>query len=748
MAATSYPAASRATRSRGPLDALLTLLGEELAPHPHRIASTLRSSTIGAIGAGLMAAAHVDTPLGPYLVWLLAGTPTAMMTWRAATLLTAVNGVTLCIAYVLAGMLVQSPVLILGTLGAFGALATDIITRYKLGAAGLIIEVLVLDTFYGMVFAPADAGWNTAYTFGGVAIAFGMIALADNWLWPDPAEAILLEALADWLRRLRRNLLLCIRAYLATDPAAARTLKLHPDELSSYLELLARARAEGLSDHRRGVLGAALTRGARLQLRIDQLLVAAQADVPRAARPLVAAPLETAATAIAAALDELASEPAVMLRFGPDEAPSPAATRMQSAITTLDAQVTAIIRRHVAEIGAAERANFGDFLAAIRALGRLIERPLDESVVATHEAAPAATPGTNREPAQVRYCLKVALAIVAGYVVGLTSQRADLSTILTTVIITSLPTYGAAARKMILRLVGAVFGGLFIVGLIVIVSPNFETLPAYMMAIFVTLFVSGYTGQGSQRIAYAGKQLGTTFMLAFAGLSPSVAVEAPLWRVWAIILGTLVVLIIATLWPEYAGNALPSRLCRMLELTIALAPGAVLNAATGQRLDSELNAVLEETLAIADDARFEGRASRLNPDAVVQTAGTLRRIAHRFEMIARGRSVDPRPTLDPIAEQAMRIVLDGVLAELRNWLTWSEHPVDAKGSESPPQATGQPAITQALAALTTRIEADGFAQIAGWSTAERRNLFAELESMRRLAFLIGELNEYLSHVHR
>jgi len=96
----------------------------------------------------------------------------------------------------------------------------------------------------------------------------------------------------------------------------------------------------------------------------------------------------------------------------------------------------------------------------------------------------------------------------------------------------------------------------------------------------------------------------------------------------------------------------------------------------------------------------------------------------------------------------MRTVLDGVLAELRNWLTWSERPVDAIGPESPPQAIGQPAITEALAELTSRIEADGFAQIAGWSSEERRSLFAELESMRRLTFLIGELNEYLSRVHR
>jgi len=748
MAAASYPAARRKAGPRGPLDALLALLGEELALRPHRLRSALRSATIGAIGAGLMAAAHVDSPLGPYLVWLLAGTPTAMMAWRTAAFFTVTEGAALCVAVVLARVLSQSPVLMLATLGIFGALSTDIIGRFKLGSFGLITQVLVIDTLYSVMFTPGEVGWNSGYTFGGVAIACGLIALADNWLWPDPAEAILIESLADNLRRIRKRLVESTRSYLATDATGARALVPDAHELSPNLELLARAQAEGLSAHRRGVLGAALTRVARLRTRVNQLVVAAQENVPRGVRRLLAPQIEAAGDAIAAVLDELADDPAVMLRTGPDEPPSPAAAGMQSAIAALDARMTAMRPEYIHQVGAAELVNFSSFLTTVRAIGRLIERPLDESAVAARTPTPRAPTRSSPDPAHVRYCLKVALAIVVGYVIGLTSQRADLSTIMTTVIITALPTYGAAARKMILRLVGGILGGLLIVAIIVIVSPNFETLPSYVIAIFLVLVVSGYAGQGSGRIAYAGKQLGTTFLLAFAGLSPSVAVEAPLWRVWGILLGTVVVLVVSlVLWPEYAGDALPPRLRRLLGLTLALAPGAAGDEAAMQRLDAELNAVLEETLAVADDARFEGRASQLDPDAVIQTAGTLRRIAHRFELIALSRFLDARPALNPVAEQAVRVVLDGVLAELRDWLTWIENPAYT-GSGPPQKATEQPAITQALAELTGRIEADSFAQIAAWSVEERRSLFSELESLRRLEFLIGELNEYLSRIRR
>ena len=54
-----------------------------------------------------------------------------------------------------------------------------------------------------------------------------------------------------------------------------------------------------------------------------------------------------------------------------------------------------------------------------------------------------------------RYSVKVGGSVVIAYLIGILSQRPELSTILTTVLITALPTYGAALRKMVLRIIGA-----------------------------------------------------------------------------------------------------------------------------------------------------------------------------------------------------------------------------------------------------------------------------------------------------
>jgi predicted membrane protein len=81
--------------------------------------------------------------------------------------------------------------------------STYVGTIRKLGAGLLLIEVVCIDTFYGVVFAPQKIGWGAALAFGGSVIAFGLIVLFDNWLWPDRSEAILMESLGASVARAR-----------------------------------------------------------------------------------------------------------------------------------------------------------------------------------------------------------------------------------------------------------------------------------------------------------------------------------------------------------------------------------------------------------------------------------------------------------------------------------------------------------------------------------------------------------------
>jgi hypothetical protein len=325
--------------------------------------------------------------------------------------------------------------------------------------------------------------------------------------------------------------------------------------------------------------------------------------------------------------------------------------------------------------------------------------------------------------------------------------------ILTTVVITALPTYGVSLRKMILRIVGAVLGGLISLLAIIAVTPNFETLPSYLLATFLVLYISAYSSLSSGRIAYAGKQIGTTFLLVFAGLSPSADIYGPLWRIWGILVGTVVVTVVfSILWPEYTGDSLLPRLRNVIRETIALAPGEPASASEAniEAANSGTMQKLVEILEIADDARLEGRTSLIDHDALVRAAGTLRRIANRLAGISMGRIGEPLPRLDQETELERDAVVSAIRVRLEWWLARFEARPTFRGpgAIAVPGRNSRREIASPLSKFSSLLEEQGFARITSWTVRQRGAILSELQSLRRLEFLMAELDRYLSAVGR
>ncbi len=355
------------------------------------------------------------------------------------------------------------------------------------------------------------------------------------------------------------------------------------------------------------------------------------------------------------------------------------------------------------------------------------------------------------DPAILRYSLKVGACVVIGYVVGIIDHRPELNTILTTVIITALPTYGAALRKMNLRIVGAIIGGAISLLTIIVVTPNFETLPAYLLAVFVVFYISAYCSLSSGRVAYAGKQIGTTFALVFTGLSPALDIYEPLWRIWAILLGTLVVAFVTfMLWPEYAGDSLLPRLRKVIRDTLSLAPGGT--AANTENAIQQANSgtmrSLAEILEVADDAQVEGRTSLVNHNAIVQAASRLRRIANRLASISTERIANPLPQLDPVTESARQAVFDAICRHLRSWLDFfsGAESLNAAAAQEIARTQSSDDIEGPLELFSSRLEERQFARIGLWRTEQRGMLLAELHSMHRLEYLVSQLNLWLAQI--
>ncbi len=742
----------RLAQAPGWFDQLAGLLSRELAPSSRKLRTALRLAMMGTIGAGLIASCHVNNELGTYIVWLLVGAGPMMSARKAVAFLIAL-AFTLAASVVLAGILSETPWLMLPFLFTLISFTTYIGTTHKLGAALLLIQVTFLFLYYGVAYAPDEIGWSAAGEFGGSVIAFGTIVLFDNWIWPDPGENILLESLGATIARDRSRLLLATKFYLDYRSAPRPRMPPPTSDLPVHMALLNQAVAEGGSAHRHAILLAAVTRVARIGLEVDRLTFAARQNVPREIRAMVRPEIEATVNALAAVFDEIATEMHTHLSVGADLPPPASRTRAESALDTLSARVIQVRPTYIRTASSAEIENFASFTDSIAALTGHVERLLDEPPPppAAAPSKSAAPRSTAPDPEVVRFSMKVGFCVVIGYVIGLITQRPDLSTILTTILITALPTYGAALRKMILRIIGVLIGGALTLLTIIIVTPNFETLPAYMMALFVVFFISSYSALSSGRISYAGKQIGTTFALAFAGLSPAFDVYAPLWRIWGVLLGTLVAgIVFLLLWPEYAGDSLLPRLRKVIRDTLALAPGG--SAANTedeiQQANSATMRTLAEILEVADDAQLEGRTSTVNHNAIVEASGTLRRIANRMASIANGRIVTPVPQLDPVTESAREAVLDAVRRQLLSWLDFfgSNASLSAAAAQAIARANSPDDLAAPLEQFGSRLEERQFARVESWTIDQRRAILAELHSMRRLEYLVPQLNRWLPQI--
>jgi Aluminium activated malate transporter len=674
-----------------------------------------------------------------------------MMSARKAATYLVFLAVILSAAVPVAGILAETPWLMLPFVGIFVAGSMYLATIHNLGSIGTICQVLVLDTMYGAIFSPDNFGSSDASVYGGCAIALTLVVAFDNWIWPDPAEAELLESIAGSLRRIRERFLLAT-AYYLDEPGTKRPPEPPlSSEMAAQLALLDRASAEGISPHRRAALLAAITVKERLHFRTDRLILAARVPVPHEVRTLLRPELQAVRSAIADALEERAEEILVSVQAGMTMTLRPFAgvATVRSAMDALDARVVALRPSYINRASGPEVDNVGAFTESFDAMARLLERPIEEAPI-SYETHNQPAPTTKPDPALVQYCLKVAMCVVAGYVIGLTTQRGDLTTILTTIIVAGLPSYGATMRKAILRIVGALFGGAISLLAIMIATPNFSTLPAYMMVSFAVLFFSAYTALASGRVAYAGKQIGTTFILVYIGLSPSPDVYSPLWRAWGVLLGTVVVAVVfLLLWPVYAGDSLLPRLRKVLSDTLSLLPGGAV-AAVGDvhRINQELTMVLSQILAVADDARMEGRQSTIDHEAVVQSSGTIRRIAHWLVTMAIWRLSEPPPRLDDETLAAEAAAFGAVRRRLESWLAFYQAGdfLSAAAARARAGSHSRNEIAQPAQEFINRIEADGFARISGWPIAQRRRIQNELECLRRLEFLLFELDTFLSHI--
>ncbi|HVA68578.1 MAG TPA: FUSC family protein [Candidatus Binataceae bacterium] len=735
-------------------EAVARQFAAELAPRPRRTRTAIRIAAIGAIAAGVMTACHVESTLGLYAVTVIAASPGAAMRPVRAVRYAVIDAILLTLAVVLGGIIVETPWLMLPAVGGVAATFTYITTSRRMGSVELVLEVTVLDTLYGAVFKPDGFASGAASTYGGFVLALGILVLFDSWLWPDPAEPRLLESISESLAQSRERLVAAADYYQREGAGVRPEIPPVISRMPVQLALLERVVSEGATPYHRALLLGAINRAARIRVHVDMIITAAREPVARRARAFIATELAAHAAAIAEALDEAARETLSGIRGGAAAEPGSAAARVRPALAALEARIAVARPAYLPLATAVEMANLGAFHLALTQISGLIDHPIDAPPIsaAAHEP-PARRAESATDPALIRHSLKVGLAIMIGYTLGLTTRRDDLSVIMTTIVIAGLPTYGATLSKMLLRFGGSAMAAVITVLTVIIITPNFDSVSVYMATFFVVLFVSAWGSFSNDAFSYAFKQIASGFVLSVAGLAPHPAIEAPLWRIWGVLLGAAVLVVVfCLLWPEYAGDAMLPRLRKVLGAALDLAPGgaSAVSAAAVRATSAEIDHVLAETLSVVDDARIEGRRSRVDANAALNANGTLRRIAHHLASIAINRLEAAVPELAPPIESARAELVRMTRGRLASWLEFFLGPNCQRSRAALALAASHPAteMTGPLRDFEDRIAVNSYAATAEWTLEQRRVLLAEIHSFTRLATLLTDLSDELARVPR
>jgi uncharacterized membrane protein YccC len=713
----------------------IAFLAKELAPTRRRFVEAGRTAVKATVTTGCAATLQILGPFGALFAFVL-GQPGISFGLFEGGLTIVLAAIIQAAIVLITGELLDYPGLIIAFLFMVFATMGYLLSHTRLYLILALVAVGTISTVYVGIFEPGQIGWLSTYTFDGILAATLVMVAVDTWIWPSPAEPRLLESVAADFERSRMRLEMVEQRYLdpLSAPLPAPQLA---SRLASHLTLL-----ESIKDHakptpeRLARLLDAVVTAERVFLEVERLAMLAEEPVSDEIRRTHRHQLEVVLSGLDAALvrraqDVLAGIPGSENPAG--EVPPP----LRGLIKYLkDASAQILAGRESATTSGAS--NFAGFVNALDVIENLLVTPLFRGVATEATEVEKTARDQFFDSSRFRFSVKLGATMVLGLQVGLTTQRADLQTILWSIVVAGSPKqYGAVLRKTILRLVGCMMGGFATLGAMLLISENFDSLPAYLVAIFAVIFFSTYVAQSSDWLNYAGIQTGVTFLICYVGLGPSSDIYAPLWRFWGIVLGVLTTgFVFLFLWPEYANDKLIDSLSKLIRATVAFAREVAEGTVTEKQsatLDRRLSTNLLEVLNLADQAKLEGRRGLVNSTNGVNAAATVIRIAYRFQVIARARLSGAEATLphDVLAYRS---------GQEREYCNALESKIDMLESVRSPDRSPAP-LPQSMIDFTLMSD-----DLATHVLSENGDLAAQLESYRRLPLLLEHLDAALSNI--
>ncbi len=226
--------------------------------------------------------------------------------------------------------------------------------------------------------------------------------------------------------------------------------------------------------------------------------------------------------------------------------------------------------------------------------------------------------GEFANPEHLQFAFKGALAASICYFLYNAVAWPEISTAVTTCLMTALSTIGSSRQKQVLRIAGAIVGGfLFGMGSQVFILPYIDSIAGFTVLFVAVTAFSAWFMTSSPRLSYFGLQVALAFYFVHLSeyqMQTSLAVARD--RVVGVLLGLIVMwLVFDQLWGVPAGIEMRRTFISNLRLLAQLAREPLSKdrktaITRGIALGEIIYANLDKVRALADGVLFEFGASR------------------------------------------------------------------------------------------------------------------------------------------
>ena len=218
--------------------------------------------------------------------------------------------------------------------------------------------------------------------------------------------------------------------------------------------------------------------------------------------------------------------------------------------------------------------------------------------------------GAFSNPEHVRFALKLTTAVMTCYFIENLADWPSIGTSVPTCFMVALGTAGETLHKATLRIVGALVGAGLGLAAILLLMPQMTSLGDLFLLLAPVTLLAAWIGCGTDRVAYAGFQIGLAFYLVVLhGTGPTVDMYTARDRIIGILLGNVVIFVIfTTIWPVSVASVVRTNVAKALGQLAALGDlGGSANDSISQSARSSINEAFRQAIAQARAALINDR---------------------------------------------------------------------------------------------------------------------------------------------